>query len=79
MAELDAGVALLVGVGAAIVGSERVRRTIGRGAGFVAGNAMKLGSPVIHAGQDIVEDARDVAAPHARAGQARSSRSKAAA
>jgi hypothetical protein len=38
---------------------------------------MKVGSPVIHAGQEVFEEAREVAAPHDGASRKRSSRAKA--
>lgn len=64
MALIDPRVGL-VAAGAAIVGSERVRRTVGRGAGYAAAGVMKVGGPVVRpvldAGRDIVEEARDVA------------------
>jgi hypothetical protein len=55
----------LVAAGTAIVGSERVRKAVGRGAGYVAAGAIKVGGPVVRpvidAGRDIVDEARDVA------------------
>lgn len=62
----------LVAAGAAIVGSERVRRVVGRGAGYAAAGIMKVGAPVVAAGQDIYEEARAVADP---GGASRSRRS----
>lgn len=54
----------LVAAGAAVVGSERVRKTVGRGVGYAAAGAMKVGGPVVRpvvdAGRDIVDEARDV-------------------
>lgn len=61
---LDPRFALLA-VGAAVVKSERVRKTVGRGAGYAATGAMKVGGPVIRpivdAGRDLVDEARNVA------------------
>jgi hypothetical protein len=51
----------LIGVGVAAVASERVRKVIGRGVGYVAAGTMKVGSPVVNAGRDIVEEARHTA------------------
>ena len=78
MEVLDPRFALIAGIGSAMA-SERVRRTVGRGAGYVAKGALYVGGPVIHAGQEIFEEAREVAAPHNGAGAKRAPRSKAAA
>jgi hypothetical protein len=73
--DLDPRVWLIAG-GVALVGSERVRRTVGRGFGYAAAGAMKIGSPVVDAGRDIVNEARDVASPD---GKTKSTRAKSAA
>lgn len=52
----------LLAAGAAVVGSERVRKTVGRGAGYAASGVMKVGGPVVGAGRDIYAEARVVAA-----------------
>ena len=61
---LDPRFALLA-AGAAVVKSERVRKTVGKGAGHAAIGAMKVGGPVIRpivdAGRDLVDEARNVA------------------
>jgi hypothetical protein len=64
--EFDPRVLLIAG-GVAIVGSERVRKTVGRGVFYVAAGAMKIGSPVVDAGRDILSEARDVASPDGKA------------
>ncbi len=51
----------LIGVGVAIVASERVRKAVGRGVGYVAAGTMKVGGPVAHAAEDIYDEARHVA------------------
>jgi ATP-dependent protease HslVU (ClpYQ) peptidase subunit len=58
---LDPKVALVTGVGAAVIGSESVRRAIGRGAGYAVAGASKVASPVVNAGREIVGEAREVA------------------
>ena len=60
---LDPRIALLT-AGAAMIGSERVRRTVGKGIGYTAAGAARIGGPIVRpiadAGRDIVEEARDV-------------------
>jgi hypothetical protein len=71
---LDPRLALL-GAGVAVVGSARVRRVVGKGLGYAAAGAMKVGGPVVDAGRDIVEEARDVAgdgSPKTRASRTKS-------
>jgi hypothetical protein len=62
---LDPRLAAIAGVGAAVVGSERVRRTIGRGVGYAASGVATVAAPVVRpvvgAGRDIVEEARSTA------------------
>jgi hypothetical protein len=69
----------LLAAGAAIIGSERVRRTVGKGIGYTAAGAKKIGGPVARpladAGRDIVEEAREVAG-HDGTRKTRSSRAK---
>ena len=71
----------LLAAGAAAVSSERFRKTVGRGLGYVASGAMALGGPiarpVVDAGRDIFEEARTVS--NGGSAKARSSRSKSAA
>jgi len=64
MNPFDPRFALITGLGAAIVSSHRVRAVIGRGAGYAAAGAMKVGGTVVDAGRDIYEEASEVAAPH---------------
>ena len=77
---LDPRFALLA-AGAAVVRSERVRKTVGKGAGYAAVGAVKVGGPVVrpivHAGRDIVDEARDVAS-HNGASTSATSRPKSA-
>jgi hypothetical protein len=51
----------LVAAGAALVGSEHVRRVLGKGLGYAAAGATMVGAPVVNAGREIVEEARGVA------------------
>ncbi len=51
----------LLSVGIAAVASERVRKGIGRGIGYVAAGTMTIGGGIVHAGRDIVDEAREVA------------------
>lgn len=78
MEVLDPRLALLA-TGAALVGSERVRKTVGRGVGYAAAGAMRVGTPVVRpvvdAGRDIVEEARDVASQNGTS-RTRSARSR---
>lgn len=67
----------VIGAGVAIVTSERVRKVVGRGVGYVAAGTMKVGGPVAHAAEDIYDEARHVAG-HDGATQAKP-RAKAAA
>jgi hypothetical protein len=58
--ELDpriAGIAAAV----AMLGSKRMRTWIGRGFGYAAAGVISVGSPVVNAGRDIVDEAREVA------------------
>jgi hypothetical protein len=53
---------MLIGAGVAVVGSERVRRVVGKGIGYAAAGGMRVGGPVAHAAEDIYDEARRVAA-----------------
>jgi hypothetical protein len=64
MNPFDPRLAVIVGVGTAIVSSHRVRAVIGRGAGYAAAGAMRVSGSVVNAGRDIYEEASDVAASH---------------
>jgi hypothetical protein len=75
---LDPRLALL-SLGIASVTSERVRKGVGRGLGYVAVGAMTVGGAVAHAGQDIVEEAREVAGQNGRSKATRSRKRTAAA
>jgi hypothetical protein len=76
---LDPRLALLV-AGAAVVRSGRVRKLVGQGFGYAAAGAMKVGTPVVDAGRDIVQEARHVASPDgsAKKGAARTKSAAAA-
>jgi hypothetical protein len=75
---LDPRLALL-SLGVAAVASERVRKEVGRGIGYVAAGTMALTGPVVNAGRDIVEEAREVTGRNGAPSSSRSSRKKAAA
>lgn len=66
---LDPRIALLA-AGAAVVGSERVRKTVGTGVGYAATGAARVGGPVVgsivNAGRDIVDQAREVSGTSGR-------------
>ena len=57
---LDPRVAVL-GLGVAALASERVRKGVGRGIGYLAAGTVAVTDPVVHAGRDIVAEAREVA------------------
>jgi hypothetical protein len=63
--ELDPGTLLVAGVGAAVLGSPEARRAVGRGVGWVAGNAWRVTRPVVmpmvDAGRDVAGEVRDSA------------------
>jgi hypothetical protein len=67
----------LISLGAAAVASERVRKGVGRGIGYVAAGTMAATGAVVHAGRDIMEEAGEVAGRNVTASA--SSRKKAAA
>ena len=77
MEVLDPRLALLGG-GVAVVASERIRKGVGRGIGYVAAGTMAVTGPVVRAGRDIVEEAREVASRNGRSAST-VSRNKAAA
>jgi hypothetical protein len=77
MNPFDPRLAVIVGVGTAIVGSHRVRAVIGRGAGYATAGAMRVGGTVVNAGRDIYEEANDVAS-HNSAGKKAKPRAKVA-
>ena len=79
MNPFDPRLAVITGLAAAIVSSHRVRTVIGRGAGYAAAGAMRVGDTVVNAGRDIYEEASDVAASHNGAGKKTKSRAKSAA
>jgi hypothetical protein len=66
----------VIAAGVAVVGSERARKVVGKGFGYAAAGAMKIGGPVIDAGRDIVEEARDVAS-HDGSSKPRAARARA--
>jgi hypothetical protein len=66
----------VIAAGVAVVGSERARKVVGRGFGYAAAGVMKIGGPVVDAGRDIVEEARDVAS-HDGSSKAPASRARA--
>jgi hypothetical protein len=59
-------IALMMGIGGAIVGSERVRHAVGRGVGYAARGvtvvAGPIARPVMRASEDLVDEARRTAA-----------------
>ena len=69
----------LLSLGVAAVTSERVRKTVGRGIGYVAAGTMTVGGSVVHAGRDIVDEAREVASPNGTAKPAARKKATAAA
>ena len=64
----------LLGMGVAAVTSERVRKGVGRGIGYVAAGAMTAGGTVAHAGQEIFDEARGVASHNSAAKPSRAAR-----
>jgi hypothetical protein len=75
MNPFDPRLAAIVGLGTAIVSSHRVREVIGRGTGYAAAGAIKLGGTVLNAGRDIYDEASEVAV--SRDGASRKPRSRA--
>jgi len=78
MSPFDPRLAVIVGIGSAVVSSHRVRAVIGRGAGYAAAGAMKVGGALVNAVRDIYDEASEVAAPSRTAGKQSKSRAKAA-
>ena len=78
MNPFDPRLALIAGIGAAIMSSHRVRAVVGRGAGYAGAGAMKVGGTVVDAGRDIYEEASHVAASHNEAGKKAKPRAKVA-
>jgi hypothetical protein len=78
MNPFDPRLAVIVGLGTAIVSSHRVREVIGRGTGYAAAGAIKLGGTVVNAGRDIYDEASDVAASRDGASRKRRSQAKVA-
>jgi hypothetical protein len=64
--DLDPRTMLVAGIGAAVIGSPEARRNVGRGLGWVAGNAWRITGPVVmplvDAGRDVASQVRDSAA-----------------
>jgi hypothetical protein len=58
----DPRFAILGGIAASLA-SERVRHTLGRGLGYAARGALIVTGPVVNAGRDVYDSARDVARP----------------
>ena len=65
MSVIDPRLAVILGAGGVIVGSPEIRTVIGRGAGYVARGVMAVAAPVVrpmlHAGEEIVDEARHTA------------------
>ncbi len=70
---------MAIGAGAALVASERTRKALGRGIGYVAAGTMKVGGPVAHAAEDIYGEARHVVSHNGTAKAKPRARSSAAA
>ncbi len=64
MNPFDPRIAVIAGIGGAVVSSHRVRAVIGRSAGYAAAGAMKVGDTVVNAARDIYGEASEVATPH---------------
>ena len=87
MSVVDPRLAVIAGVGGAMLGSHRVRMVIGRAAGYTAKGLVTIAGPVVrpvmHAGEDIVGEAletvlRNGALDMAESGKAARGRAKAA-
>jgi hypothetical protein len=78
MNPFDPRLAVIVGIGTAVVSSHRVRAVIGRGAGYAAAGAMRVGGTVVDAGRDIYEEASEVAASRNSAGKKAKTRARVA-
>lgn len=64
MNPFDPRIAVIAGIGAAVVSSHRFRAVIGRSAGYAAAGAMKVGDTVANAARDIYGEASEVATAH---------------
>jgi hypothetical protein len=66
--DLDPGTMLVAGLGAAVIGSPEARRSVSRGAGWVAATAWRVTRPVVmplvDAGRDMAGEVRDSASQH---------------
>ena len=82
MSVMDPRLAVIAGVGGAVLGSHRVRSVIGRGAGYTVKGVMTVAGPVVrpvvHAGEDIVYEARHTAEGNGATSRASRRRTKAA-
>ena len=64
MNPFDPRIAVIAGIGTAVVSSHRVRAVIGRSAGYAVAGAMKVGDTMVNAARDIYGEASEVATPH---------------
>jgi hypothetical protein len=76
MNPFDPRLAVIAGIGAAVVSSHRVRAVIGRTAGYAAAGAMKVGDTVANAARDIYGEASEVASANEGKSKKRRSRPK---
>lgn len=74
MNPFDPRIAVIAGIGTAVVSSHRVRAVVGRSAGYVAAGAMKVGDTVVNAARDIYGEASEVAT--AQEGKSKKSKSR---
>jgi hypothetical protein len=79
MNPFDPRLAVIVGIGTAVLSSHRVRAVVGRGAGYAVAGVVKAGGTVANAGRDIYDEASEVAAHNGTATKRSRSRAKAAA
>jgi hypothetical protein len=79
MNPFDPRLAVIVGIGTAVLSSHRVRAVVGRGAGYAVAGAVKVGGSVANAGRDIYDEASDVAAHNWNATKKSKARAKATA
>jgi len=71
MNPFDPRLAVIAGIGAAVVSSHRFRAVIGRSAGYAAAGAMKVGDTVASAARDIYGEASEVAAHEGKSKKAK--------
>ncbi|HME04188.1 MAG TPA: hypothetical protein VKG38_14300 [Solirubrobacteraceae bacterium] len=64
MDPFDPRLAVIAGLGAAVVSSHRFRAVIGHSAGYAAAGATKVGDTVASAARDIYGEARGIATSH---------------